>query len=152
MRRRRWRRAGWAGGALVLALFVGLVLGPGREPGTAVVRTGVVTGFIEPCEGIFVPLYTATGARLFSAAATVEALRGRLYLKPLGGGSFRYVFPAMVAARERVSQNQQFRFDHLSPGRYVILARYAEGNAITWLDVSVIAGRTADVDLPNLCK
>lgn len=150
-RRRRLRRAGLAVDTLVLAVLVGLVLGTGRQPSAAVARTGVVTGYIQPCEGAPAPLYTSTGARLFSAAATVEALRGQLYLKPLGGGSYRYVFPAMVAAHERVSQNQKFRFDHLSPGRYVILARYAEGTVSTWLDVSVIAGRTADVDLPDMC-
>jgi len=71
-------------------------------------------GYIQPCDGIAEPLYTSTGARLFSAAATVEALRGREYLKPLGGGSYRIVFPAVVASRERVSQDQKFRFDHLS--------------------------------------
>ncbi len=62
------------------------------------------------------------------------------------------MFPAVVAARERVSQNQKFRLGRLSPGRYVILAHYAGGNAITWLDVSVIAGRTADIYLPNVCQ
>jgi hypothetical protein len=61
------------------------------------------------------------------------------------------VFPAVVAGYERVSLNQRFRFDHLAPGRYVILARYTGGNASTWLDVSVAAARVADVLLPNRC-
>ena len=150
-RRRRLRRGGLAVVTLLLVVLVGLVLGPGRQPSAGVARTGAVTGYIQPCQGILVPLYTSAGARLFSAAATVEALRGREYLKPLGGGSYRMVFPAVVAARERVSQNQKFRFYHLSPGRYVIQAQYTGGNVSTWLDVSVAAGRTADVDLPNRC-
>jgi hypothetical protein len=117
-----------------------------------VVRTGAVTGYVQLCQGIAVPLYTETGARVFSAAATVEALPGREYLKPVGGGTYRVVLPRVVVAWERVSQNQKFRLDDLVPGRYVILARYPGGNASTWLDVSVIAGRTADVDLPNVCE
>ena len=152
--RRRLRRGVRAVAMLllvVLVVLVVLVLGPGRQSITGVARTGAVAGYIQPCEGKFVPLYTSTGARVFSAAATVEALRGREYLKPLGGGSYRMVFPAVVAARERVWQNQQFRFDHLSPGKYVILAQYAESNASTSLDVSVIAGKAADIYLPNVC-
>jgi hypothetical protein len=149
--RRRLRRGVRAVAMLLLVVLVGLVLGPGRQSITGVARTGAVAGYIQPCEGRFVPLYTSTGARVFSAAATVEALRGREYLKPLGGGNYQMVFPAVVAARERVSQNQQFRFDHLSPGRYVILARYTGGDASTWLDVSVAASKTAGVDLPNVC-
>ena len=152
--RRRLRRGVRAVAMLllvVLVVLVVLVLGPGRQSITGVARTGAVVGYIQPCEGKFVPVYTSTGARVFSAAATVEALRGREYLKPLGGGSYRMVFPAVVAARERVWQNQQFRFDHLSPGRYVFLARYTGGDVSTWLDVSVAAGKTASVDLPNVC-
>ena len=150
-RRRQLRRGGLAVVTLLLVVLVGLVLGPGRQPSAGMARTGRVTGYIQPCEGTWVPLYTSTGARLFSAAATVEALRGREYLRPLGGGSYRMVLPAVVAARERISQNQKFRFEDLSPGRYVILARYVGGNVSTWLDVSVAAGQTADVYLPNRC-
>jgi hypothetical protein len=149
--RRRLRRGGLAVVTLLLVVLVGLVLGPGRQPSAEMAHTGAVTGYIQPCEGIWVPLYTSSGARLFSAAAIVEALRGREYLRPLGGGTYRMVFPAVVAARERVSQNQKFRFDGLSPGQYVILAQYTRGNVSTWLDVAVAAGRTADVYLPNRC-
>lgn len=148
-RRRRLRRGGLA---MVTFLLVGLALGPGRQPITGVARTGAVTGYIQPCEGVWVPLYTSTGARLFSAAATVEALPGREYLKPVGDGIYRVVLPTVVAARDRVSQNQKFRLDHLAPGRYVILAVYAGGNMSTSLDVSVVPGKVAEVDLPNRCK
>jgi hypothetical protein len=137
---------------LLLVVLVDLVLALGRQPSAGVARTGAVTGYIQPCEGIFVPLYTSTGARLFSAAATVEALPGHEHWKPLGGGDYRIVFPNVIAARERVSENQKFRFDHLPPGKYVILAHYAGGNVSTSMDVSVIAGGTADLYLPNVCK
>jgi hypothetical protein len=115
-------------------------------------RTGAVTGYVQLCQGIPVPLYTSAGARVFSAAATLEALPGREYWKPVGGGTYQLVLPTVVAARERVSANQKFRLDRLAPGRYVILAQYAGGNATTFLDVSVAPGAVAEVDLPNTCK
>lgn len=149
MRHLRLWRAGLAAAAL-LAVFASLWLGPGR-PRAGVARTGAVTGYIQPCSGLPFPPSTSTGARLFSAAATVEALRGKEYLKPAGDGNYRWVFPAAAAARERVSQNQKFRLDDLAPGRYVILAQYARGNASTSLDVSVAPGQVAEVDLPNPC-
>jgi len=143
-RHRRMRRAGLAA-AMLLVVLVSLWPGPGRPS-----ATGAVTGFIQPCAALPFPQFTSTGARLFSAAATAEALRGHGHWKPVGDGTYQAVFPAVVA-RQRVSQNQKFLFGRLSPGQYVILARYAEGNAITWLDVSVIAGRTSNVDLPDMC-
>lgn len=160
-RHRRLRRPGFAAALLLLAVVASLRLGPSSHPSEArtvtvpwvatVTRTGAVTGYIQPCDGLGVPLHTSTGARLFSAAATIEALRGHEYLKPVGHGTYRLVFPAVVAARESVAQNQQFRIDHLAPGRYVIWARYAGGNVSTFLDVSVAAGKVADIDLPNVC-
>ena len=147
VRYRRWRRAGLAATMLLLVIFASLRLGPG----SGVARTGAVTGYIQPCAGSRVfPTSSQYALPVFSAAV-VEALRGREYLKPLGGGSYRIVFPAVVAGYERVSLNQRFRFDHLAPGRYVILARYTGGNASSWLDVSVAAARVADVLLPNRC-
>jgi hypothetical protein len=92
-------------------------------------------------------------ATLTASAIVVgnPALRGQEHMKPVGNGIYRIVFPTVVAARERVSQNQKFRFDHLASGRYVIRAQYAGGNAITSLDVSAVAGQVATVDLPNTC-
>jgi hypothetical protein len=130
----------------------GVALGPVRQPVTKVARAGAVTGYIQPCDVLPVRLYTSTGARLFSAAATVEALPGREYWKPVGDGIYRVVLPAAVAARERVSQNQQFRLDHLAPGPYVILAQYAGSPVSTSLDVSVAPGRVAEVDLLDTCS
>ena len=149
----RYRPLWWATPAaslLLLAVLAGC--GAARPPGGAAAPTATVTGYIGPCAGLPFPLKTSTGARLFSAAATVEALRGREHQRPMGDGVSQTVFPAAIAARERVAQNQKFRFDHLAPGPYVIWARYAGGNVITSLDVSVATGKIVNVDLPNTCK
>ena len=116
--------------------------GPSR-PAPLAARTGGVTGYIDPCEGI------DTG--LPYAAATVTALRGRETWEPAGDGTRRLQLPATVAARQHVGQNRKFYFD-LAPGRYVLAARYDRGNAMTFLDVSVVAGRVLDRNLPDLCK
>jgi hypothetical protein len=62
------------------------------------------------------------------------------------------VLPAVVASRERVSQNEAFELDDLAPGRYVILAQYAGGNVSTYADVSVASGQVVTVVLPDRCK
>ena len=158
-------RRPWRTGLIVLLLFAvpaALWFSPSSRPPKAgglpdralpwVASTGAVTGYIQPCQGLPFPLHASTGARLFSAAATVEALDGQEYLKPVGDGTYRVVLPTVVAARERVSQNQKFRLAYLAPGRYVILAQYKGGNVSTSLDVSVAPGKVAEVDLPNTCK
>jgi hypothetical protein len=105
-------------------------------------RTGGVTGYIDPCEAI------STG--LPYAAGTVTALRGQETWEPAGDGTYRLQLPATVAARQHVGQNQKFYFD-LAPGRYVLVARYDRGIAMTFLDVSIVAGRVLHRDLPDLC-
>jgi hypothetical protein len=160
MRHRRLGRAGLAA-LFLLAVCALMWLGPSTRlaftsspPSRAlpwVEGTGTVTGYIQPCSGLGSPMYTSTGARLFSAAAVVEALPGQTNSKPIGHGVYQLVLPAVVAARERVAQNQQFRLGNLVPGRYVILARYTGGNVSTLLEVSVTPGQVAEVDLPNTC-
>jgi hypothetical protein len=165
MRAQTRHRRPWRAGLTALLLFAvpaALWFSPSSRPprpgGLAertlpwVAQTGAVSGYIQPCQGLPFPLYASTGARLFSAAATVEALSGQEYLKPTGDGTYRVVLPTVVAARERVSQNQKFLLDHLAAGRYVILAQYAGGNVSTSLDVSVAPGQATEVDLPNTCK
>jgi hypothetical protein len=158
---RRLRRAGAAAVMLALAALVGLWLSPSSRPslvGPAVVampwvgQTGTVTGYIRPCSGTGMLRDTSDGAPLFSAAATVEALPGREHTEPTGHGVYHLVLPTVIAARESVSQNQKFRLDRLAPGQYVILARYADGNGTTSVDVSLAPGQVADVILPDLCK
>lgn len=116
--------------------------GPGR-PAPLTAHTGEVTGYIDPCEGVNVGLPYAAG--------TVTALRGTETWKPDGPGTWRLQFPADVAARQHIGENQEFNFD-LAPGRYVLVARYDRGNAMSFLDVSIAAGRILHRDLPNLCK
>jgi hypothetical protein len=164
MRHRRLGRAGLA--ALFLLTVCGLtLLGPSTRlpfasgvtsslPSRAlpwVAGTGAVTGYIQPCSGLGSPMYTSTGARLFSAAAVVEARPGQTSVKPVGHGVYQMVLPTVVVARERVGQNQRFRLGNLVPGRYVILARYTGGNVSTLLEVTVAPGQVAEVDLPNTC-
>lgn len=157
--RRSWR----AGRTALLLLAVLAVLwlalatrlpgadGPPSRILPLIAGTEAVTGYIQPCSGLGSPEYTSTGARLFSAAALVEALPGQEYWKPAGRGTYRVVLPTVVAARDRVSQNQRFRLDDLAPGRYVILARYASGYVTTLLEVSVAPGQVVKVDLPDRC-
>jgi hypothetical protein len=160
-RHRRLRHAGLAG-LLLLAVFAVLWLGSSRRtpvaggtPGRALpraVETGAVTGYIQPCSGIGFPVDASTGARLFSAAALVEALPGQEHPETAADGTYRVVLPAVVASRERVSQNEAFELDDLAPGRYVILAQYAGGNVSTYMDVSVASGQVVMVVLPDTCK
>ena len=118
----------------------------GSSPGQSApltARTGGVTGYIDPCEGIDIGLPYAAG--------TVTALRGQETWKPDGHGTDRLQFPATVAARQHVGANHKFHFD-LAPGQYVLLARYDRGNGTSFLDVSIAAGRVLHRDLPDLCK
>ena len=150
-RYRRVRRAALAAAMLLLVVSADLWFGQEHPLRAAGTRTGVVTGYIHSCAGVLFPPITPTGARVFSAAATVEARPGREHWRPGGPGVFWEVLPARVAARESVAQNQRFRLDHLAPGRYVILARYAGGNMSTSLDVLVAADKVTDIELPNTC-
>lgn len=145
-RRRRLRHSALA--VLLLAVFATLWLGSSRRA----VETGAVIGYIRPCSGTGFPVDTSTGARLFSAAALVEALPGQEHPETAADGTYRVVLPTVVASRERVSQNEAFELDDLARGRYVILARYAGSNASTYRNVSVAPGRVVMVDLPDTCK
>jgi len=159
-RHRRLWHAGLAA-LLLLTVFAALWLGSSRgrpiaggAPGRALpwaVGTGAVTGYIRPCSGTGFPVDASTGVRLFSAAALVEALPGQGHPQTAADGTYRVVLPTVVASRERVSQNEPFELGDLAPGRYVILARYAGGNASTYVDVSVAPGQVVMVDLPNTC-
>lgn len=145
----------WATPAMTLLLLAGCASSravPDRAPGAAAAPTATVTGYIQPCAGLPFRQRTSTGAWLFSAAATVQALRGQEHQKPMGDGISRIVWPTVIAAQERVSQNQKFRLDHLAPGRYVILAHYVPGNVTTSLGVLAAAGQMITIELPNTCK
>jgi len=154
-RRRRWNKRL---GALIVVAAVGDCFAamvalsgsspapPGHlgPPAPRPARTGGVTGYIDPCEGL--PIQG-----LPYAAGTVTALRGRETWKPDGPGTSRLQLPATVAARQHVGETQRFTFD-LAPGQNVLVARYQNGNAMSFLDVSIAAGRVLHRDLPNLCS
>ncbi len=153
--RRRRRKTGLAVVLIVAAIGGGLA-GAGAwsgsrpaarsspsQPAPLTAHTGGITGYIDPCEG--------TNVGLPYAAGTVTALRGRETWKPDGPGTWRLQLPATVAARQHVAENHQYYFD-LAPGQYVLVARYDRGNAMSFLDVSIAAGRVLHRDLPNLCK
>jgi hypothetical protein len=156
-RRRRLCRAGLAA-LLLLTVFAALWLGSSRHipvaggtPDRALpwsVETGAVSGYIQPCSGSGV----ATVVRQFSAAALVEALPGQEHPTTAADGTYRVVLPTVIAARERVSQNQAFELGDLAPGRYVILAHYARSIVSTYVNVSVAPGQVVMVDLPDTCK
>lgn len=156
-RHRRLGRAGLAA-LLLLAVFAALWLdipsagGPSSRSLPWVVETGGVTGDVPPCSGTGVPVDASTGARLFSAAALVEALPGQQHSTTAPDGTYWVTLPKVVASRERVSQNQAFKLDDLAPGRYVILAQYAGGHASAYVDVSVAPGQVAVAELPNTCE
>jgi hypothetical protein len=160
-RHRRLRHAGLIA-LLLLAVFAALWLGSshrapiaGGIPGRALpwaIGTGAVTGYIRPCSGTGFPVDASTGVRLFSAAALVEALPGQAHPETAADGTYRVVLPTLVASRERVSQNEAFELDDLTPGRYVILAQYAGDNLSTYVNVSVTPGQVVMVVLPNTCK
>ena len=147
--------AGVAAAAVLIGRAVsGTAAGAAARPRPAVLAagTGVVTGHLAACFAM-VPL---TGP-LPVTPGTVAALRGRMTEKPIGPGTWRFVFPTgPAAASEHISDNydQTFRFA-LPPGHYVIAGRYDHdppGYYGTFREVTVTAGATIRVDLPNLCK
>jgi len=116
------------------------------RPRPAASQAGQVTGYIDACRGI--PI---AGAAPY-AAGTVTALPGvETWLKS-GDGTYRRQLPAVSpAARQHVAAGQAFTLD-LAPGRYVLVARYDDGGAITAVPVTVAAGQIRRLDVPDLCK
>jgi hypothetical protein len=156
--RARRRRRITALGAIIVAAAVGgglIATGvfTGSRPVTRIglqrpvplaARTGAVTGYIDACEGVEV-------TRPYHAAGTVTALRGRLTWKDNSRGTRPLRLPATAAARQRVAEGQAFSFD-LAVGQYALVVRDGGGNVLSFVDVTVTAGRVLHRDLPNLCK
>jgi hypothetical protein len=126
-------------GALITAVVV-----VGCSAGT---RSGVVTGYIEPCIGSVgfgspAPPY---------AAGTVTALRGKTQLRKVADG-YKEVLPTSVARRTHVKTNEAFRLK-LKPGDYVLVGAYDEpGAGTTILSLTVRDGDTLRRNLPDSCK
>jgi hypothetical protein len=129
-------------GVLIIAVIA--VIAVGCSGGA---KSGVVTGYIEPCIGT-----VASGSTVPPyAAGTVTALRGKAGLRKVADG-YQEVLPTAVARRTRVKTNEEFRLK-LAPGDYVLVAAYDEpGAGTTVLSVTVRNGGTLRRNLPDTCK
>ena len=118
------------------------------RPAAPAAATGIVSGHLAACFGI----PPANGRRV--TPGTVVALRGHITWKPTAPGTWMIVYPKGPAvASQHISDNydQTFRFA-LPPGHYVLAGRYDPGSGYdTSREVTVTAGATFRVDLPNVC-
>ena len=136
------------GGLIATGVFTGgrpVTRVGARRPAPLAASTGAVTGYIDACAGVYIP-----GSRRH-AAGTVTALRGRYIWKDDSRGTPRLQLPATAAARQHVAAGQAFSFD-LAVGPYVLVVRDGGGNVLSFVDVTVTAGRDLHQNLPNLCK
>jgi hypothetical protein len=155
--RRRRLRTALAAGIAVAAVGGGLIasvivtgsrpaprIGP-PHPVPLAAGTGRVTGHIDVCAGAMVP------GRQLHAAGTVTALRGRYTWKDDGRGTRKFELPTTVAARQHVGECQSFSLS-LAVGQYVLVAPDGGPGDLSFVEVTVTAGRVLHQDLPNLCK
>jgi hypothetical protein len=126
--------------ARLLALLP-LMAMAGCSPG----NTGTVTGGIIPCEALGIagePHY---------AAGTVTVLEGQIHWRTTGPGTSVQVFPTTVVVTEQVGVDTSYDFT-LRPGGYVLRARFAPpANVEPSVSVTVHAGQTEHIDIPNTC-
>jgi hypothetical protein len=142
--------------AALAAVLIGRVtLGSDRvaharpRPAAPAAGTGIVTGHLAACSGL--PL--ANGRAV--TPGTVVAFRGHVTWKPTAPGTWMMAYPnGPAVASQHISDNydQTFRFA-LPPGHYVLAGRYDSGSGYdTFREVTVTAGATLRVDLPDDCK
>jgi hypothetical protein len=126
--------------ARLLALLP-LMAMAGCSPG----NTGTVTGGIIPCEALGIagePHY---------AAGTVTVLEGQIHWRTTGPGTSVQVLPSTVVVTEQVGVDTSYDFT-LRPGGYVLRARFAPpANVEPSVSVTVHAGQTEHIDIPNMC-
>ena len=126
--------------ARLLALLP-LMAMAGCSPG----NTGTVTGGIIPCEALGIagePHY---------AAGTVTVLEGQIHWRTTGPGTSVQVFPTTVVVTEQVGVDTSYDFT-LRPGGYDLRARFAPpANVEPSVSVTVHAGQTEHIDIPNMC-
>jgi hypothetical protein len=119
-------------------------------PAGAAIRTGTVTGHLSACDGPPIP----PGEPPPITPGTVTAVRGtarnsrQSIILPSG--------PAVARARISNNYRQLFRFS-LPPGTYVLVGHYGEapyvpGTYGPYTQVSVIAGKTINADIPDDCR
>jgi hypothetical protein len=136
-------------GVPVLAALLATACAPVVTPSAHAVLLGglgLVVGGVEPCSGL-PPL---PGEQF--AAATVSVLEGTVTRQSTGPGSWTLVLPSVVSAQESVARNALYRFS-LAPGDYVLVAHFPPpANVVPVVSVTVTAGTTATVNIPNSCK
>jgi hypothetical protein len=121
------------------------------RPAAPAAGTGIVAGHLAACFGL-----PPTNGSQVVTPGTVVALRGRVTYKQIVPGGWTALFPKEPAvASQHISDNydQTFRFA-LPPGHYVIAGHYdfdPAGEYGSFSEVTVTAGATIRVDLPNLC-
>jgi hypothetical protein len=154
--RRRRRRVALAVTAAVIVAVAGVLVArpAGRtshvtsrheHAAPAVIRTGVVTGYLQACAAVRIAGVVTPG--------TVTALRGHATWIPAPGGGGRYALPTAFAGQEYISNNaeQPYRFA-LPPGRYVLVGRYLRTNGVAGVEnISITAGKTIHFDFGDPC-
>jgi hypothetical protein len=159
--RRRKIRIALIALALAIVLAVGTIAvrswtgssagggGGGNRAALGHLRTGTVTGKIEPCVAVKVnPANLPQWARV-GHAGRVTVLRGPLGYKLLRPGVHGVVYPHAVVTSESVASGHSFSF-RLRPGHYVLIAR--AGSSL-WLPtaVSVAVGKTTAANIFSGC-
>ncbi len=119
-------------------------------PAGPAIWTGTVTGHLSACDGPAI----LPGHPLPVTPGTVTVVRGTAR----NSGQSIILPGGPVVARAYISNNyrQLFRFS-LPPGTYVLLghygqAPYAPGTYGPYAQVSVIAGKTINADIPDDCR
>jgi len=119
-------------------------------PAGPATRTGTVTGHLSACDGPAI----LPGHPLPVTPGTVTVVRGTAR----NTGQSIILPGGPVVARAHISNNyhQLYRFS-LPPGTYVIIghygqAAYAPGTYGPYTQVSVIAGKTINADIPDDCR
>ena len=113
--------------------------------GCSAANTGTVTGGIIPCAAL------GYSGEPHYAAGTVTVLEGQLHMQSTGPGSSVAVFPTTGGATERVGVNDTYRFP-LPPGDYILRGHFPPpANIEPWAAVTVHAGQTEHIDIPNSC-
>ncbi len=105
---------------------------------------GAVVGGIAACVGareLHRPGYVA---------GTVVVLRGTVSKTPTEANGNADVLPRDRVASQRVLKGHRFRI-YLGPGRYVLVAHYAQGDIISWVPVVIREGRITNQTIPSPC-
>ena len=113
--------------------------------GCSAANTGTVIGGIIPCAGI------PYAGEPHYAAGTVSVLAGQIRWRSTGPGTSTIVFPTAAVVTEQVGVDASYDFA-LLPGDYVLRANFPPpANIEPWVSVTIHAGQTQYVDIPNAC-